>query len=529
MALLPTGTVTFLFTDVEGSTRLWELHPAQMREALVAHDAIVELLAETHGGQVVRPRGEGDSRFCVFSRATDAAHAAAAIQRALLQEPWPPETPLKVRIALHTGEADLRDGDYYGSAVNRAARIRALAHGGQTLLSMATEELVRDSLPPRVTLADLGEHRLKDLGRPERIFQLAHPDLPADFPPLRSLDALPNNLPLQLTSFVGRERDLDEARQLVRANRLLTLTGTGGCGKTRLSLQAAADELERFPDGVWFVELAPIADPAHVAPAVAAALGHTLDPALPPIPQLVDLLRTKHALVVLDNCEHVVEACARLADALLRSCPHLHVMATSREALGIAGERSWRIPSLAVPDAGFAAALTQGTQSVESLSQYEAVRLFIARAASVQADFQVTNANAPAVAQICWRLDGIPLAIELAAARIKVLSVEQIAQRLDDSFRLLTGGSRTALPRQQTLRALVDWSFALLSAKDRAVLRRVSVFMGGFTLEAAARAALDAPTFEACWAEGKAMTLDTAIAYSREHSQSVQPAALPTT
>src|SRR5262245_48774846 len=278
---LPTGTVTFLFTAVEGSTRLWERHPDQMRAALAEHDALIEFLTAQHGGVPVRPRGEGDSRFCVFARATDAVAAATAIQGALHAEAWPPEAPLRVRLALHTGEADLREEDYYGGAVNRAARLRAIAHGGQTLLSMATEELVRDTLPPSVTLLDLGEHRLSDLARPERVFQVLCPDLPADFPPLRSLDTVPNNLPLQLTSFVGREREVADVAGLLTTNRLVTLSGVGGTGKTRLALQAAAELLGGYPDGAWLVDLAALADPALVPQAVASAVGVREEPGRP--------------------------------------------------------------------------------------------------------------------------------------------------------------------------------------------------------------------------------------------------------
>jgi predicted ATPase/class 3 adenylate cyclase len=478
---LPTGTVTFLFTDVEGSTALWECHPGPMRVALARHDALIEGAVAGHEGTVVRPRGEGDSRFAVFARATDAVAAAAAIQGALHAEPWPPEAPLRVRLALHTGEADLRDGDYYGTAVNRAARLRGVAHGGQTLLSQAAFGQVRDALPPAVVAHDLGEHRLSDLARPERVYQLVHPDLPAEFPPLRSLDAWPNNLPRQLTSFVGRERDLAQVRRLLEAVPLLTLAGAGGAGKTRLALQAAADALEAYPDGVWLVELAPVADPALVPPAVAAALGVREVPGRSILATLGEALRPRRLLLVLDNCEHLVAACARLADALLRACPGLRILTTSREPLGIAGETAWRVPSLALPPLSPAPGPAPG----EQLAQYEAVRLFIDRALAVRPDFAVTNQNAPAVAQLCTRLDGIPLAIELAAARVRVLPAEQLLARLEDRFRLLTGGSRTALRRQQTLQAAVDWSYDLLDEAERRLFARLSVFAGGWTLEAA--------------------------------------------
>ncbi len=475
---LPTGTVTFLFTDVEGSTRLWEAHPGAIRAALARHDALIEQAVERHGGRGVRPRGAGDSRFAVFARATDAVASAAAIQGALHAEPWPPETPLRVRLALHTGEADLRAGDYYGSAVNRAARLRGIAHGGQALLSQAVYDLVRDALPVGVAVRDLGEHRLSDLARPERVYHLLAPDLPADFPPLRTLDALPHNLPLQLTSFVGREQELGEVAALLGAHRLLTLTGPGGTGKTRLALQAAADALEAYPDGVWLAELAALAGPALVPQAVAAAVGAREEPGRPLGATLTDALRPKRVLVLLDNCEHLLDACARLADTLLRACPHVRVLATSREALGTAGETTWRVPSLALPD-------PDRLGPLEQVTHYDAVRLFTDRAVAVQPAFRVTAANAPAVARICARLDGIPLALELAAARIRLLPPAQLLGRLEDRFRLLTGGSRTALERHQTLRAAVVWSHALLREPERALFARLAVFAGGWTLEAA--------------------------------------------
>jgi predicted ATPase/class 3 adenylate cyclase len=479
---LPTGTVTFLFTDVEGSTKLWEQHPERMREALIRHDALIEEGVGEHAGVVVRPRGEGDSRFAVFSRPSDAVAAACAIGQSLFAEPWQTPTPLRVRMALHTGEADLRGGDYYGSAANRCARLRALAHGGQTLLSSATAQLARDVLPEGACLRDLGLHRLRDLERPENVFQLVIPGLPADFPPLKSLEAFPNNLPIQLTSFVGREREMAEVKRLLTTTHLLTLTGAGGAGKTRLSLQAAADLLESYPDGAWLVELASLSDPALVDQSVASALGVKEEPGLTLLTTLTNYLRTRHLLLILDNCEHLIGTCAQVAETLLRACPGLKILATSREALGISGETAWRVPSLSLPDPKH---LPAGADLSSALTMYEAVRLFIDRAVAVQPTFAVTNRNAPAVAQICHRLDGIPLAIELAAARVKVLSVEQIAARLDDRFRLLTGGSRTALPRQQTLRTLIDWSYDLLSDGERALLRRLSAFAGGWTLDAA--------------------------------------------
>jgi predicted ATPase/class 3 adenylate cyclase len=475
---LPTGTVTFLFTDIEGSTRLWEQHPEAMEAALARHDALAAAIVQQHAGTLVKQRGEGDSLFAVFTRATDAVDAATALQRALCSEPWPTETPLGVRMALHTGEAALREGDYYGAAVNRCARLRAVGHGGQVLLSRTTCDLVREHLPAGASLQDLGSHRLKDLQQPEQIFRLLHPDLPADCLPLRSLESFAHNLPAQLTSFIGREPEMAQVKQFLATTRLLTLTGSGGCGKTRLALQVAADLLEEYPDGVWLVELAPLADPALVPQTMAAALGVREEPGRPLTKTLADHLRSRALLLILDNCEHLLSASAQLADTLLRSCPNLRVLASSREGLGVAGEQTYRVPSLSVPE-------PQDLPSPERLQEFEAVQLFAARATLSQSAFVVTEGNASAVVQVCRRLDGIPLAIELAAARVKALPVEQVATRLDDMFRLLTGGSRTALPRQQTLRALIDWSYNLLSDGERLLLPRLSVFAGGWTMEAA--------------------------------------------
>jgi predicted ATPase/class 3 adenylate cyclase len=477
---LPSGTVTFLFSDIEGSTRLWEQHPEAMRPALARHDALALSLIARHEGTLIKSRGEGDSLFAVFARATDAVAAACALQQALCAEPWPAETPLRARMALHTGEADLRAGDYYGSAVNRCARLRAIGHGGQVLLSDVTRDLTRDTLPPSASLKSLGAHRLRDLSRPESVFQLLHPVLPLDFPPLASLDNpdLPNNLPVQVTSFIGREKESAVVKRLLSTTRLLTLTGAGGCGKTRLALQAAADLLEEYPEGVWSVELAALADPALVPKTVAQALGMREEVGQPLLQTLTGQLKPKRLLLVLDNCEHLLAACGQLADALIRACSNLKILATSREGLGIAGEALYPIPPLSVPD-------LRQAQTPASLAQYEAVTLFIERATALAPHFAVTDANAPALAATCHRLDGIPLALELAAARVRSLAVEEINARLADRFRLLTGGSRTALPRHQTLRAMLDWSYDLLTGPERTLLHRLSVFAGGCRLEAA--------------------------------------------
>ncbi len=474
----PTGTVTFLFTDIQGSTQLWEQDPDAMRPALARHDQLLRGAIETSGGYVFKTVGDA---FCAaFPAAPEALQAAYAAQMALAAEAWETEKPILVRMALHTGVAEERGGDYFGPPLNRVARLMSAGHGGQTLLSLAAQQLVGNALPPEVTLRDLGERRLKDLSRPERVFQMLHSSLPAEFPPLRSLDnpALPNNLPQQLSSFIGRETQAAEVKALLGKSRLLTLTGAGGSGKTRLSLQVAADLLDQYFDGVWLVELAALSDPALVPQAVADVLGVKEQPGQTISQSLTETLKEKRLLLVLDNCEHLVAACASLAADLLRFCPGVHLLASSREPLNVPGEQSYRVPSLSLPD-------PKRAQTAQSVSQSEAVALFADRAQSAQPSFAVTDANALAVASVCSRLDGIPLAIELASARVRSLSVEQINTRLDQRFRLLTGGSRVALPRQQTLQALIDWSYDLLTEQEKALLCRLSVFAGGWTLEAA--------------------------------------------
>ena len=476
MTGLPTGTVTFLFTDIEGSTQLLQRLQDRYAEALADHRRLLRDAFQTHEGHEVDT--QGDAFFVAFPRARDAVVAAIVAQRALFAHPWPEDTAVRVRMGLHTGEPRAVDSGYVGLDVHRGARICAAAHGGQIVLSEATRLLVEQDLPEDVSLRDLGEHRLKDLTRPQRLSQVIADGLPVDFPPLRSLSFFPNNLPMQLTSFIGREQELAQVKGLLAKTRLLTLTGWGGTGKTRLALQAAADLLEGFRDGVWLVELAPLSDPNLVDQAVASTVQVREEPGRPILDTLADHLRDKDLLLVLDNCEHVLEACARLAHALLRACPNVKILATSREALGIAGETAWPVPPLSLPD-------PQRLPDLEHLSAYESVRLFIDRAAAVLPTFTVTKENAPWIAQVCNRLDGIPLAVELAAVRVKALSVEQIAARLDDRFRLLTGGSRTGLPHHQTLRAAIDWSHNLLSDPERTMFRRLAVFAGGFTLEAA--------------------------------------------
>jgi len=480
MADLPTGTVTFLFTDIEGSTTLAQQFPAELPVLLARHHAIMHQCVGAHNGHVFQITGDA---FCAaFYTASDALKAALDAQRSLQHEAWTP-APIKVRMGIHTGAAQAgaieeRAGGYVGYlTLTRVQRVMSTAHGEQVLLSNPSAELVRGDLPADVTLRDMGEHRLKGLEKTEHIWQLLAPELRQDFPPLQSLNTTPNNLPVQLTSFIGREKELTRIAEKLAASRLVTLTGSGGVGKTRLAIQTAHECLPDYRHGAWLIELAPLADPALVPQAIITMFGLQEDAARATLTVLTDYLREKTLLLVLDNCEHVIDACAQLAEHLLLHCPTFRILATSREALGIDGETALRVPSLSLPPAD------KATRA--ALSQSEAAQLFVERAAVALPDFALTEANASAIAQVCRRLDGIPLAIELAASRVKVLRVEQIADRLDDAFRLLTGGRRTALPRQQTLRATIDWSYNLLNNTERIVLRRLSVFAGGATLEAA--------------------------------------------
>lgn len=456
------ATTTFLFTDVEGSTRLWEQDPERMRPALARHDAIARAAVEQHRGVVVKTMGDGIHG--AFDDPRDALDAVLQLQLGLADPAATGGIGLRVRCGLHCGAGERRDADFFGPAVNRAARIMAAAHGGQMLVSQAVAAQLGERLPHGVALRDLGAVRLRDLASPERVYQVLHPQLRHDFPALRSLEATPNNLPQQVSSFIGRECELADGRRLLGGARLLTLLGAGGLGKTRLALQLAADALDDFADGVWLVELAPVAEPALVAQAVAAVLGVKETAGRPMLEALVQHAGGRQMLIVLDNCEHLLQACAELAKALLAAGVQLKVLATSREDLRIGGEITYAVPALAVP---------------------AAIRLFEERARAALPAFRVTARNAPAIAEICRQLDGLPLALELAAARVRALPVEQIAARLGDRFRLLTGGDRTALPRQQSLRALIDWSYDLLAEPERALLRRLSIFAGGWTLAAA--------------------------------------------
>jgi predicted ATPase/class 3 adenylate cyclase/DNA-binding CsgD family transcriptional regulator len=464
---LPTGTVTLLLADVEGSTRLWQTQPEQMTAAVALLDRTLADVVAAHGG--VRPveQGEGDSFVIAFARASDAVACALDLQRA-------PLAPIRLRIGVHTGEVRLRDeGNYIGPTINRTARLRDLAHGGQIVLSSTTSDLVVDQLPPDAWLTDLGTHSLRDLPRPERVVQLCHPGLRNEFPPLRTSDSVvTHNLPVQLTSFVGRQVETNTLREALTGNRLVTLTGAGGVGKTRLAVHVAARLASEFGDEVCYVDLAPITDPDLVPVAVARALGLPDQPGRSTMDTLRRFVRDRHMLMVLDNCEHLLDASAALVAALLGAAPSLTLLATSREPIGVKGEATWRVPSLSLAD--------------------EAVELFTDRARLAHAGFTIADDNAAVtVSEICRRLDGVPLAIELAAARVRALSLTEIRDSLHDRFRLLTGGARTAVRRQQTLRASVDWSHALLSEPERVLFRRLAVFLSGFDLDAAQAVAGD--------------------------------------
>ncbi len=458
----PSGKVAFLFTDIEGSTVRWDRDPQAMQQAVRRHDDLFKAAMAEHHGYIFKTLGDA---FCVaFADVYDAIDASVAAQRMLGAQDFSGVDGVGVRMAIHVGESDERDGDYFGPTLNRVARLLAVAHGGQIVLSGAVAGRLDGRLPRDTSMRDLGEHRLKDLTASEHVFQLVAPDLRADFPKLRSLNVLNTNLPSQITGFVGREQDLRDIQALLVQARLVTLCGAGGVGKTRCALQAGADAFERYGDGVWFADLAALSDPLLVPAAVAAIFDLQESPGRPVLDSLLAHLKQKHLLLILDNCEHLVDAVSTSAAAILRACPKVTLLATSREALNLTGESVYRMPSLDVA---------------------AAIELFRARACAVNPRFSLEGDNARIVAQVCTALDGIPLAIELAAARMRMLSPAQLAQKLGERFRILTGGDRTALPRQQTMRALIDWSYDLLVPVEQRMFRLVSIFAGGFTLDAA--------------------------------------------
>ena len=475
-AELPTGTVTFLLTDIEGSTRLWETVPEAMEVALERHDSVLTDVIRGHGGVVVTSRGEGDSFFAVFPGAVSAVEAAGACQLRLGTEAWPAGAALRVRMGLHSGDAQVQQGDYVDHApINRCARVKAAAHGGQVLVTKTTHDLVDGQLGGGFGLKGLGEFRLRDLGEPELIYQLTHADLPADFPPIRTVVEHTGNLPLPVSSFIGRARELEQTAAALAQARVVTLTGPGGVGKTRLALQAAAQAAPRFADGAWLAELAPVRDPAGVDAAVAAVFSVSARAGQSTRQTLAEFLRGKQLLLVLDNCEHLIEGAAALARALQRSCERLVILATSREALEIDGEQLVPVPPLGVPGDG---------ADLAAIMEAEAVRLFADRAAAVKPGFAVTADNAAAVTAVVCRLDGIALAIELAAARVPVMTAAELARRLERSFAVLAGSRRGVVARHQTLRATIDWSFKLLTEPEQVLLARLAVFAGGCTLQA---------------------------------------------
>jgi predicted ATPase/class 3 adenylate cyclase/Tfp pilus assembly protein PilF len=480
---LPSGTVTFLYTDIEGSTKRWEQHPAIMKAAVERHDALLREAIAAGGGYVFRTMGDA---FCAsFPTAKQALTAAVAAQFALFAEPWREEiAPLRVRMALHSGTGEVRDGDYIGRPLNRVARLLAVGSGGQILISRTTHELVGEALPADVVLRDLGEHRLKDLQQPERIFEVVAAGLPVDYPPLKTLDCRPNNLPARQSSLIGREDEMVAAQRLLLKDNagLLTLTGPGGVGKTRLALQLAAEVIEEFQDGTYLVDLTPVQDRALVPSAIAQALGVREVARQPIIESLREHLRDKQMLLVLDNFEHVVQA-AGLVAQLLTGAPRLRILATSRAALRIRGEQELALPPLRLPDTRRARS-TQPASSLNDLARNASVALFVERAQLAKPDFELTAQNASAVAQICVRLDGLPLAIELAAARIRLLPPQAMLERLEKRLRLLTSGARDLPAHQQTMRDAIAWSYELLSPEEQKLFYCVSVFAGGCALEA---------------------------------------------
>jgi predicted ATPase/class 3 adenylate cyclase len=478
MSRLPSGTITFLFADIEGSTDLVQrLGDAAYAVVLNDYLRLSRQAIGAHGGQEVDT--EGDGYFAAFPRARDAIEAAVAMQTALRAHSWPAGGMVRARIGMHTGEPIATGTGYVGVDVHRAARISAAAWGGQVLISHTTQVLAHQSLPPGVSLLDLGHHRLKDLQEAEHLYQVLHPDLPQDFGPLRSLSRRPNNLPLQLTSFVGREREITEVQRALSAQRLVTLVGPGGVGKTRLALQVAAEVFETFPDGVWLAELEALSDETLVPQAVADALGVREEPGRVLMETLQESIRSRTLLLVLDNCEHLIQACARVVHDVLQHGPAVRVLATSREPLRVPGEVTWHVPPLSLPD-------VDRVFPIEQLTQFEAVRLFVERAVMVRPEFALSPENGPTVVRIAQRLGGVPLAIELAAVRLKALSISEVWARLDNAIRLLTGGARTVLPRHQTLKAAIEWSHDLLSGDERAIFRRVAAFRGSFAIRAAA-------------------------------------------
>lgn len=477
---IPSGNVTFLFTDIEGSTKLAQKNTELYIPALDKHNKILSEVVQSNKGFVFKT--VGDAFCCAFENSNDAVKAALDAQTELSSQDWK-DAEIKVRMGIHSGKAEWSGHDYMGYlTLARSSRIMSAAFGNQILISNEVYENIKDNLnyytEEKISFRDFGERRLKDLITPMRIFQLVSDKLQTEFPPIKTLDVRPNNIPVQLTSFIGRDIEIPEIKSSLEKSRLVTLLGHGGTGKTRLSIQVGADLIDDFPNGVFLVELAPVSEPGWIPETILNSLKIKEEKGKSTTDTLTDFLKDKEMLLLIDNCEHLIDESAKLCELLLIKCQKLKIIATSREALNCPGEQIYRVPALAYPDPAM-------QETAETLSQYASVRLFIERALSVNPEFRVNNNSAPALAEICSRLDGIPLAIELAAARTKVMSVEKINERLDDSFKLLTGGIRTALPRQQTLKALIDWSYDLLSENEKLLLVRLSVFNGSWSLEAA--------------------------------------------
>ena len=467
---------TFLFSDIEGSTQAWEEHRDSMGSAMARHDELWTEVISEFDGRLVKQTGDGV--FAVFDEAPYAVAAALTAQREFLRPGWLADDPLRVRVGVHSGLAVARGSDLFGMEVNRAARLMASGHGGQILVSKPTIDLIGEALPDGATVRDLGTKRLRDLSEPVGVYQLEAPDIPHDFPPLLTMDGFPNNLPADVSSFVGRLDDIESVARLMEGTRLLSLTGAGGSGKTRLALQVAGDLLPQFSDGAWFVDLAGLTEPGLVARQIASTLHIREKAGRPWSDVLVEYLRRRDLLLILDNCEHLLESAASIVGRLLASSPDLKVMTTTREPLNVSGEVAWRVPTMELPAAGDIA-------SLEELLSYEAPQLFVERALAARPDLELTDGDTGSIAEVCRRLDGLPLALELAAARVRVLSVAEIARNLGDRFSLLSGGSRSALPRHRTLEGAVSWSYEMLTDEDKDLFERLAVFSGGFDLDAA--------------------------------------------
>jgi predicted ATPase/class 3 adenylate cyclase len=468
------GVRTFLFTDIEGSTEKWEREPARMAQAVACHDELIRAAVEAHRGRVVKSTGDGV--YAVFGDPLGGIGAAVDVQSELRDSAATAGIPLVVRCGLHSGEAEVRANDFFGRTLNRAARIMNAAYAGQVIVSRSVAEVVAGRLPKDISLRDLGALRLKGLAVPERVYQVIHPSLRDDFPPLRSMEATPNNIPQKLTSFIGRERELTELEGLLQSTRLLTLVGMGGLGKTRLSLAVGVQVMDSFDDGAWFADLASIREPSLVVSEVAKALGVREEPGRRLVESVCAHLKPRKTLLILDNCEQVIRAAAEVANVILAEAPDVRIIATSREPLRVPGEQIYPVLPLPMPERA---------EGIEVLSRSAAVRLFVERAQLHRHSFSLDEHNALQVAELVARLEGIPLALELAAARVRSLAVADINARLNDRYKLLTGGGPVLQERQQTLRALVDWSYDLLSEQERVALNRLSIFAGGFDLSAA--------------------------------------------